>query len=218
MGCSLPPREPESWAFPQGSSGLEEKCRVEGSVEPTARVKQPDGTTSRTTLLKCEAARVARARNSPAVPGLEAQCAAEAPTDASDVASAEEAVAAIHDENTIIVRVRYRRELGYKVSAGPFGNFGRTSCGAFTVSAAPMRGRRRGSDARLWTHKNLDAERFPAACQTQLRDGLRSAKRALKKRGYGSHSGKRVRRGGDRSTDHDIISAGKSGAVRSNDS
>lgn len=58
------------------SSGLTTSPQPE-AVRPQGRVKLPDGTTSRSTLSKCEAAKVARARNSPAAPGLEAQCLAE---------------------------------------------------------------------------------------------------------------------------------------------
>lgn len=47
------------------------------SVKPQGRVKSPPGTTLKPPPSICEAARQARARNSPAAPGLEAKCAAE---------------------------------------------------------------------------------------------------------------------------------------------
>jgi hypothetical protein len=57
---------------------------------------QADGTSPRSTkstLSKCEAAKQARARNSPAAPGLEAQCAAQLANEASSVASSSEVLA-----------------------------------------------------------------------------------------------------------------------------
>jgi hypothetical protein len=62
------------------------------AVRPQGRVKLPDGTPQKSTLTKCEAAKVARARNSPAAPGLEAQCAVEQASGVSDAASATDAV------------------------------------------------------------------------------------------------------------------------------
>jgi hypothetical protein len=87
-------------------------------------------------LSKCDAARQARARNSPAAPGLEAQCAALLATEASSVAAAGPTIAAFQPENTIKVRVRYRKELGYKGDTNAFGYVGPTSCSAFSVSVA----------------------------------------------------------------------------------
>lgn len=58
------------------SSGLTTAPEPE-PIRAQGRVRLPDGTTSKSTLSKCEAAKLARARNSPAAPGLEAQCLAE---------------------------------------------------------------------------------------------------------------------------------------------
>ncbi len=62
------------------------------AVRPQARVRVGGGAAQASTLTKCEAAKLARARNSPAAPGLEAQCAREQASGASDAATATEAV------------------------------------------------------------------------------------------------------------------------------
>jgi hypothetical protein len=62
------------------------------TVRAQGRVRGADGTPLKSTLTKCEAAKVARARNSPAAPGLEAQCAAEQASGVSNAASATDAV------------------------------------------------------------------------------------------------------------------------------
>jgi hypothetical protein len=60
--------------------GLEAQCRAAGAAGETSptkalgRVKLPPGTTPNPPISICESARRARARNSPAAPGLEAQC------------------------------------------------------------------------------------------------------------------------------------------------
>src|SRR5688572_5467786 len=58
------------------------------AVRPAARVRVPGGPT-KSTLSICEAATQARARNSPAAPGLEKQCAAQRAIEATSVASSE---------------------------------------------------------------------------------------------------------------------------------
>ena len=62
------------------------------AVRVQARVRGADGTPLKSTLTKCEAAKGARARNSPAAAGLEAQCAVEQASGASDAATATDAV------------------------------------------------------------------------------------------------------------------------------
>ena len=64
------------------------------------------------------------------------------------------ASAAFQPENTVKVRVRYKKELGYKGDANAFGDVGPTSCNAFSVSAAFGSGRPRNpvrvsSDSRM---------------------------------------------------------------------
>lgn len=127
------------------------------------------GTTTKSTLTKCEAAKLARARNSPAAPGLEASCAAEKASGVSDVATAGNevrrappgespvvtkegkfgggatriALLATQPENSIQVRVRYRKEFGFKDTTNAFGPVGPTSCSAFSISLSEPNGSRR---------------------------------------------------------------------------
>jgi hypothetical protein len=66
------------------SSGL-----TTAPAAPTVRAQgrvRLDGVTGKSTLTKCEAAKIARARNSPAAPGLEAQCLEEQKRGVSDKA------------------------------------------------------------------------------------------------------------------------------------
>lgn len=132
------------------------------AVKPQGRVKL-GGVVTKSTLTKCEAAKQALARNSPAAPGLEAQCKAEQASGVSAVATAGNdrrrvppgesptatkaerfgasgpawiAFAASQPENTIKVRVRYKKEYGYEGDTGAFGYIGPTSCNAFSVSVA----------------------------------------------------------------------------------
>jgi hypothetical protein len=130
--------------------GLEAKCAAEGGQAAASPPPQPSapGTVKRQGRVRvegapatkpsapiCELARVARARNSPAAPGLEAKCAAE-----SGVASgtSDGPVAAVAPENVISVRVMYPRAYGYKGSSNAFGSIGPTSCNAFSVTADLM--------------------------------------------------------------------------------
>jgi hypothetical protein len=144
-----------------------------GTVRAQGRIKLPDGTTPKSTVTKCEAAARARARNSPAAPGLEASCAAERASGVSDGATATNnvrrvpptesptatmvakfgaggatriALLATQPENSITVRVRYRKAFGYKGDTGPFGYLGPTSCDAFSISLAPPEGSPRQRD------------------------------------------------------------------------
>jgi hypothetical protein len=135
-------------------------------VKAMGRVRGPDGSVGKSTLTKCEAFERARARNSPAAPGLEGLCKAEkaaaaeavtsvSATDAatrvtrpgdSPTATMEEKfgpggaaakmLTAYMPENSIMVRVRYKKEYGYKADTNAFGNIGPTSCSAFSVSSA----------------------------------------------------------------------------------
>ena len=135
-------------------------------VRPVARVKLPDGTTLKPSGRICELAERARARNSPAAPGLEESCkkekaaaaaavssvsATDAPVRASrpgdsPIATKQErfgpggavaaALAAYMPEKSIMVRVRYKKAYGYKGDTNAFGNIGPTSCSAFSVSSA----------------------------------------------------------------------------------
>lgn len=104
------------------------------------RAKLPAGTAPNTPLPICEAARLARARNSAAAPGLEARCRAERATPLiavegrSGTTATAGIVSALQPANTIKVSVRYRKELGYKGDTNAFGNIGPTSCEAFSVS------------------------------------------------------------------------------------
>lgn len=134
------------------------------AVKPQDRIRGPGGPT-KSTLTKCEAAKQARARNSPAAPGLERQCAAEQASGVSDAATATDAVrrrsraesptvtklekfgpggaallafVASQPENTIKVRVRYKNAFGYKGDQSAFGYVGPTSCDAFSISVAPV--------------------------------------------------------------------------------
>jgi hypothetical protein len=66
------------------SSGLT-KAPAPPTVRAQGRVRL-DGATGKSTLTKCEAAKIARARNSPAAPGLEAQCLEEQKRGISDKA------------------------------------------------------------------------------------------------------------------------------------
>ncbi len=102
-------------------------------VKPQGRVKIGGGVL-RPPLAICDAARQARARNSPAAPGLERQCAAEKAV-VSTVAS-DAAPVAVQAEHTINVRVSYPKEFGYKHAANLFGGvLGPTSCSAFSIAA-----------------------------------------------------------------------------------
>jgi hypothetical protein len=139
------------------------------TVRAQGRVKL-DGVAGKSTLTKCEAAKIARARNSPAAPGLEALCAKEKASGVSDVATAgNEArrvppgespvitkdekfgaggatrivLLATVPENSIQVRVRYRNELGYKDTTNAFGSVGPTSCSAFSISVSEPDGSER---------------------------------------------------------------------------
>ncbi len=138
------------------------------AVRPQARVRI-GGVATTSTLTKCEAAKAARARNSPAAPGLEAQCRAEQASGASAVATAGNdvrrvplgesptatraerfgaggaawlAFAASQPESTIKVRVRYKKQYGYEGDTGAFGYVGPTSCNAFSISVSPADGSR----------------------------------------------------------------------------
>ncbi len=191
---------------------------IDHGVKPVGRVKLPDGATSKSALSKCEAAKVARARNSPAAPGLEAQCAAQL-AEASSVASSTEAIASrsretrksdlqrevaeenqrlkaisaevaekqdastlgklgsffgsdpqpsgvataaqkqgaggaarraapgFQPENTIAVRVRYRKDYGYRADTSALGRVGSASCAVFSISAAVSDGSTRQRNA-----------------------------------------------------------------------
>src|SRR5687767_2655063 len=106
------------------------------AVKAAGRVRIGGAPPTPSTLTKCEAAEKARARNSPAAPGLEKQCAAERASGVSNAATATEAVrrnpgpesptvtklekfgpggaalrafAASQPESTIKVRVRYKK-------------------------------------------------------------------------------------------------------------
>lgn len=142
------------------------------AVKPQGRVRT-GGVVTKSTLTKCEAAKQARARNSPAAPGLEKQCAAEQASGVSAVATAGNdlrrvppgesptatkaerfgaggaawlAFAASQPENTINVRVRYKKEYGYEGDTGAFGYVGPTSCNAFSVSVTVADGSVRQRD------------------------------------------------------------------------
>jgi hypothetical protein len=141
-------------------------------VKPAPRVTLPGGVPVKS-LTICEFAKKARARNSPAAPGLEASCAKQRALESSGVSDVATAgnelrrtspsesplitksekfgpggaaalmLAASQPENSIKVRVRYKKEFGYKGEASAFGNVGMTSCNAFSVSAAVADGLRR---------------------------------------------------------------------------
>jgi len=95
--CSDPSRTPqELWRAAKGKAG-----RIEVESQPVraqGRVRLPSETVSnRRPLAICDAAREARARNSPAAPGLEARCKAQGeqtPIDFDGLAAKGEAVAA----------------------------------------------------------------------------------------------------------------------------
>jgi hypothetical protein len=134
-------------------------------VRAQGRVRLPGGAPAKSTLSICEAAVKARARNSPAAPGLEKSCREQQAIGASDVATAGNTVrrtppgaspiitksekfgpggaaalmlAASQPENSIRVRVRYKKELGYKGESNAFGDVGLTSCSAFSVTVAVL--------------------------------------------------------------------------------
>ena len=125
-----------------------------------------DAATARATNPRiCDLARQARARNSPAAPGLEAKCRAAGgsvpkvalqpqPSTPSPVkaqgrvkldgspsqtgatsGTTDGPAVAAQAENTINVRVMYPRAYGYKGNSNAFGSLGPTSCSAFSVSA-----------------------------------------------------------------------------------
>lgn len=146
------------------------------AVRPQGRVRVGGAAPTPSTLTKCEAAKQARARNSPAAPGLEKQCAAERASGVSAAATATDAVrrrprgesptvtkvekfgpggaallafVASQPENTIKVRVRYRKEFGYKGDTGAFGYVGPTSCDAFSISVAPVTSTRQRDPYRI---------------------------------------------------------------------
>jgi hypothetical protein len=104
-------------------------------VKPVGRVRLPPGTAPSPGLPICDAARVARARNSPAAPGLEATCAATRANEVSGAAAAAGAISATQADNTVNVRVSYKRVLGYKGYLSSLVKLGPTSCDAFLVSA-----------------------------------------------------------------------------------
>jgi len=145
------------------------------AVRPQGRIRLP-GSTTPSKLTKCEAAAAARARNSPAAPGLEKQCVAERASGASPVAAAGDAVRRIppaesptvtkmetfgsggaariallatQPDSTIAVRVRYRKAFGYKGDTGAFGYVGPTSCDAFAISVAPVASARQRDPYRI---------------------------------------------------------------------
>ena len=91
------------------------------AVKAVGRVRVPPGTTPTQTLTVCEAAEKARARSSPAAPGLAEKCRAERAIQ-ENVATSSGGVtaAALQPENTIKVRVRYRKALGYKGGTNAF--------------------------------------------------------------------------------------------------
>jgi hypothetical protein len=85
--------------------GLEAQCRAAGAageippkapVKALGRVEVPPGTTPNPPISICESARRARARNSPAAPGLEAQCRAAG-------AAGETPPAIVADTNPVMV-------------------------------------------------------------------------------------------------------------------
>jgi hypothetical protein len=146
------------------------------AVRPQGRVRIGGAAPTPSTLTKCEAAKAARARNSPAAPGLEKQCAAEQASGVSNAATATDAVrrrprgesptttmsekfgaggaallafAASQPESTIKVRVRYKKAFGYKGDQSAFGYVGPTSCDAFSISVAPVASTRQRDPYRI---------------------------------------------------------------------
>ncbi|MEP7147544.1 MAG: hypothetical protein ABI857_01495 [Acidobacteriota bacterium] len=103
--------------------GLEEKCRAAGAAgekpPPLAlgRVKVPAAGTL-PTLLICEASRGARARNSPAAPGLEAQCRAYFAAKGAAIAQVDEIVA----EARGAAEADALYQQGFDIATGIFGD------------------------------------------------------------------------------------------------
>ncbi len=115
--------------------GLEAQCRAAGAagetpaVKAIGRVKVPGATGAPTGPARsiCDVAREARARNSPAAPGLEAQCRAvgEAPADNVDAFAATGATIAAGDQEVKEARMleadeSYQR--GFDIATGIFGD------------------------------------------------------------------------------------------------
>jgi len=97
--------------------GLEAQCRAAGAAgekPPVKAVGRVNGAPPADIAPQsiCELARQARARNSPAAPGLEAQCRAAAagpPVDGDDLAARGEAIA---NQDPLAVELRYRQAEG----------------------------------------------------------------------------------------------------------